>query len=87
MNCRTVGSIYGVGSVNAYFCFGVLGVILSYSFAEYNLTATDWLYGALELIALLDRPKIIRFNREKRWRKVYANSFFDNILGGECGYS
>ena len=52
---RPVGktTIYGVGSVTAYFCFGVLGVILSYSLAEYQLTATDWLYGALELLALL----------------------------------
>ena len=46
-------SIYGVGSVTAYFCFGVLGVILSYSLAEYQLTPTEWLYGVLELLALL----------------------------------
>ena len=31
----------------------MVGVILSYSLAEYQLTATDWLYGALELLALL----------------------------------
>lgn len=52
---RSVGkaTIYGVGSVTAYFCFGVLGVILCYTLADLTLTSTDWLWGVVGLLVML----------------------------------
>ena len=83
---RKVGktTIYGVGSVTAYFCFGVLGIILSYSLVEYQLTATDWLYGALELLALVFScillPELLTKSRDTKFIFPSAG-YYERFIG------
>lgn len=46
-------TIYGPGSMTAYFGFGVLGVILFYSMQGQIIYASDWIICAVSLIILL----------------------------------
>lgn len=40
-------TIYGPGSITAYFCFGVFGAILCHQLAGQVITTADWIVGLL----------------------------------------
>lgn len=83
---RKVGktTIYGVGSVTAYMGFGVFGVILCYSLADYTITGSDWLYGAIELIAMLVGVVVLpeQFTKSRDTKFIFPSAgYYERFIG------
>ena len=76
-------TIYGPGSITAYFGFGVLGAILSYKLPDYTITTTDWQWGTVELIAIVCFILIqeqLQKNRNTRF-KFPSAGYFERFIG------
>lgn len=83
---RKVGktTIYGVGSVTAYFGFAPFGVILCYSLADYTITGSDWLYGVIELIAMLVGVVVLpeQFTKSRDTKFIFPSAgYYERFIG------
>lgn len=73
-----------VGSVTAYFGFAPFGVILCYSLADYTITGSDWLYGTIELIAMLVGVVVLpeQFTKSRDTKFIFPSAgYYDRFIG------